>query len=395
MRVDVVIVGAGPAGCFVGKILAEHGLKVAIVEEHAEVGRPVCCTGIVGLEGLRELGIKPGKWALGKLRGAAIYPPSNNPIRLTRRKVEALVIDRASFDRSLANAATEAGATLLLKTRCVGLSLGSEPSVKIRGGEKNELRARVVIGADGPLSLVARRANLLIRSKYIKCAQVETKADVADDIAEVYLGRSFAPGFFGWMVKAGEVCRVGLGTATGNPKQLLEYFLFQHPVVSRRIEGGVFSQCVGLIPECLSRRIQDGAVLLVGDAAGQIKPLTGGGLYIGLSCAKMAAEAVVGSVESGKLEKLEDYQRAVMDRFGAEFTVGSRLKKFFDQMSDEDLDFLSQLLEREDIRKLVLENFDFDHHEKLFSVFLVKAPEILKSLGIRRALKYVKLLAKP
>ncbi|MEM4187884.1 MAG: NAD(P)/FAD-dependent oxidoreductase [Candidatus Hadarchaeum sp.] len=390
METDVLIVGAGPAGCFAGKILAARGLGVSIVEEHAEVGKPACCTGIVGLSGLEELGIKPGKWVLGRLKGAKIYPPSNVSIELTRGKVEALVIDRVKFDRSLADAAVRAGAELILDKRCIDLEFNEELSVKTQDGDK--LKARVLIGADGPLSVVAHKAGLLVRNDYIKCAQVEVEADLDNGVAEVYLDNNFSPGFFSWMVKAGRVARVGLGTKSGSPTRLLKNFFSEHPVASQKVGKTVFTRCTGVIPECMSRKIQKGAVLLVGDAAGQVKPLTGGGIYIGLSCAKLAAEAVISALESGRMRDLESYQGAVMKKFGTEFSLGIRVKKVFDQMSNEDLNFLCTLLEGDEFREIVLKNFDFDHHEKLIRALVAKAPELLKSIGIKRTLKYLKFL---
>ncbi len=193
------MVGGGPAGCFVSEMLAKHGFEVAIIEEHAEVGNPACCAGVVGVDGLRELKIKPGKWVLGKLRRAVFYPPSSEPVEITRGKVEAFVIDRAAFDRELARKAANAGATLLLRTRCVGLKLGREPVVKLKGGSETEVGARLVIGADGPASIVAREAGLLKNARYLKCAQLETIAEVRADTTELYFGSSFAPGFFAWL----------------------------------------------------------------------------------------------------------------------------------------------------------------------------------------------------
>jgi len=89
LQADVVVVGGGPAGCFVGEALAKQGFEVVIVEEHGEVGNPTCCAGIVGTGGFRELKIKPRKWVLGKLRRAVFYPPSNRPVEISRGKVEA------------------------------------------------------------------------------------------------------------------------------------------------------------------------------------------------------------------------------------------------------------------------------------------------------------------
>ncbi len=392
MRADVVIVGGGPAGCFVGGSLAKRGFDVVVVEEHGEVGNPACCAGIVGVGGFEELGIKPGSWVLGKLRRAVIYPPSNEPIELTREKVEAFVINRAEFDRVLAREAASAGATLLLKNRCVDVKIGRDSIVKIRGTHTGEINARLVIGADGPSSIVARKAGLLKSERYLKCAQVEVIAEARADAAEVYLGRSFAPGFFGWLVQAGDVCRVGLGTTEGNPLQMLRFFLEKHLVISKKVEKvRTLEICTGLIPEPFSRKPYTNRVLLVGDAAAHVKPLTGGGIYIGLSCAKFAAEVATRGLEAEPDEKtLRIYDQMVKEKFGREFELGVRARRVFEMMSDEDLNTTLGILKKDSVKKLVLENFDFDHHGSLIRALAAELPGLLQELGVKRVMKYVR-----
>lgn len=387
MRADVAIVGGGPAGCFAGELMARRGLDVVIIEEHGEVGSPACCAGVVGKTGLQELGIKPGKWVLNELRGAAFYPPSNEPIELTRGKVEALVIDRGAFDRELARRATEAGATLLLKTKCVGLKLGREPSIKIRGMNKAEVKTRLVIGADGPTSIVARKTGLLKIHGYIGCAQLEILTEAQSDWVELHFGRSIAPGFFAWVVPAGDVCRVGLGTTQGGTLRKLLSF-----ARSRRISKKILNFCSGLIPVPLSRKLYADRVMLIGDAAGQVKPLTGGGVYVGLSCAKLAAEVAERTIKEPTAKMLRAYDRAVMKKFGREFELGVRVRRVFERMTDGDLNSMLGLLAREEVRDLVIKNFDFDHHDKILRALLSKAPILLRSLGLKRILRYSRFL---
>ena len=397
MRADVVVVGGGPTGCFVSGILAKRGFDVVVVEEHGEVGNPACCAGIVGVNGLKELGIKPGEWVLGKLRRAVIYPPSNESIELTRGKVEAFVIDRAEFDRSLAREAAEAGANFFLKSRCTGIKLGGEPAVNIKGIRGGQLKARLVIGADGPTSIIAREAGLVRSGRFLKGAQMEVVADAPDDTAEVYFGRSFAPGFFGWLVQAGDVARAGICCVEGDPLRTLYNFVGKHPVVSSKIGGGkVLNISVGPIPEPWSRKLYGDHLMLVGDAAGQVKPLTGGGIYFGLSCARMAAEVAARALEGDPDRKaLHAYERAVDGKFGEEFRLGLRARRVFEQMPDEDLDAVFRLLSRKDIRELVLKNFGFDQHMKLVRTLLPEMPKIFKELGIKRAIKYTRYLMAP
>ena len=397
MHVDVVIVGGGPAGCFTGEALAKCGFEVAIVEEHGEVGNPACCAGIVGMDGLRELKIKPGKWVLGKLRRAVFYPASNEPVEITRNKVDALVIDRAAFDRELARKAAKAGAVLLLRTRCVGLKLGRKPVVKLKGGCETEVEARLVIGADGPDSIIAREAGLLKNARYLKCAQLETIAEVRADATELYFGSSFAPGFFAWLIPAGDLCRVGLGTTRGDAIRKLLSFVETHPTASTKVQSDkILNLCAGIIPEPLTRKIYTDHVMLVGDAAGHVKPLTGGGIYVGLSCAQLAAEVAVNALGGEPTaKKLRAYEQAVMKRFGREFKLGIRVRKIFERMTDEDLNSIFELLKREDVQAQVLKHFDFDHHEKLLRALLTKAPRLLPSLELKKILKFSRYLLRP
>jgi geranylgeranyl reductase family protein len=393
---DVVIVGGGPVGCFTGELLSKKGFEVAIVEEHAEVGNPVHCTGILGLGGLKELKIKPGKWALNKLRGASLYTPSGEEITLTRKTVEALTIDRATFDRERAAAAAKAGATFLLKTRCVGLSLGKKTSVnvkKIDGME--ELETRLIIGADGPTSFVAREAGLLKVAKYTHCVQVEAEAEVADDRVEMYFGNKIAPGFFAWIVPAGEMCRIGLGTIEGAPK--LFKFIKNHPMASKKIKMNKLTHlAAGLIPQPLTRKIYSDRVLLVGDAGGQVKPLTGGGIYLGLSCAKLAAEAASRALENRINEKvLKRYEQAVMQKFGREFELGLRARKLLQKLSDGELNVLLRLLATPELRSLILQEANFNHHAPLLKNLIKRSPRLIRAIGVRKFGKYLRYLMAP
>jgi len=137
-------------------------------------------------------------------------------------------------------------------------------------------------------------------------------------------------------------------------------------------------------------------VMLVGDAAGHVKPLTGGGIYVGLSCAQLAAEVAIEALESEPTaKKLHAYEQAVMKRFGREFELGIRVRRIFERMTDEELDSIFELLKKEDVQELVLKHFDFDSHEKLFRALLVNAPRFLPLFELKKILKYSRFLLKP
>lgn len=392
---DIIIVGGGPSGCFTGKLLAEQGFDVAIIEEHAEIGYPICCAGIVGVGGLKELGIKPGKWVLNKLKGAIFYPPSGKPVEITRGRVEAFVIDRGTFDQELAIAAVKAGAIILMKTRCVGLKMSHKPTVKVKDERgKSEIGARLIVGADGPFSIIAREAGLAEPSRYASSAQVELFADVKPDNAEVYLGRKFAPGYFAWIVATDHICRVGLGTSKGLALPKLFDLIQKHPIVSKKVDRRrVLHLTTGVVPEPFSRKIYSDRVMLVGDAAAHLKPLTGGGIYMGLSCAKLAVEVATRALDAEPTEKiLREYELALRKKFGHELELELRARKLFQKLSDKDLDFLFELLSEPQVKALLLKHGDFDHHGALLKILIKKGPSLLRLMGLRKFTRYLRIL---
>lgn len=394
LKTDVAIIGGGPAGCFLGKTLAENGVEVTIIEEHPQVGNPSCCAGVVGAKGLQELGISDGSWVLDKLDKTKIYPPSGEAVEIGRGKSEALVIDRAEFDRWLARGAARAGANFLLKTKCVDLKLGANPTLKVKGEIDGEIEAKLIVGADGPASVVARKIGLPKSERFIRCAQVEVTGKIPKKTAEIYLGHDVSPGFFGWGFNAGGTCRVGLGCTDGNPVGLLRKFL-SGPKISKRIrQSGELQFCSGIIPQAFSRKIQSEGVLLVGDAAGQVKPLTGGGIYPGLACSKMASEAIAEFMEKNDQKTLQNYPHEVKKKFGLEVELASRARRVFEGMSDEDLDQLVALLGQEDVRGIVERNLEFDRHGKLIQALIPKLPKILKRAGAKRLFKFAKAFLK-
>jgi len=214
---------------------------------------------------------------------------------------------------------------------------------------------------------------------------------VDPNTAELYFGRDFAPGFFAWMVPAGDVCRVGLGTSEGQPMRNLFNFIGKHPTASKKMRGKKFLDLTaGLIPEPLTRKIYSDHVMLVGDAAGHVKPLTGGGIYLGLSCAKLAADTAASALEGEPTAKaLRGYEIAVRKKFGREFEFGMRARNLFKKLPDDALDSTLELLARPDVQALVLKHADFDRHDTLIKALLKKGPSLLRSIGLRKLVKFL------
>lgn len=353
MGYDAVVIGGGPAGCFFSGNLARKGWKVIVLEEHRKIGYPWCCAGVVGVGGMEELGIVlPKSLILERLEGALLYSPAGKRVELTRGKVEAWVIDRPAFDQFLANMAIKEGAEISLGQRCRGVE-----GTKVKVGNR-VVEGKVIVGADGPASIVAKQSGLEKKCNFMRFAQVEVKADVTPRFAELYFGRGVAPGFFGWLVPAGDRARVGVGTRQ-NPLPFLANLLKK---LEKRIKGKIPKPSVDLVKISRPRPVGDG-VILVGDAAGQVKPLTKGGLYIGLSCAKLAAEATSNYLE-GK-GTLGAYAQAVEEKFGEEFRWGDLASSIYAGLGDRSLEWLIRMLEKKRIQKFLAREADFDHHSRV------------------------------
>jgi geranylgeranyl reductase family protein len=379
MRKDLVVVGGGPSGCFLAEKVARRGFEVLVVEEHERVGKPVSCAGVVGMEGMRELGVGAERFALNRLRRGLIFSPSGEVLELDRGRVEALVLDRGAFDRHLAERAEEAGAQLELGTRCLEVREEGTPVVGLSGRRRGEVRGRVLAGADGPTSVVARKSGMMGRRRFIRCVQVEMRAETEPDTAEVYLsGR--AVGLFGWVVPAGEVARIGMGSLKGDPGEGLRHLL---RLLSPRLKGGPGRLSFGLIPYDPPRSLLRGSTLLVGDAACQVKPLTGGGLYLGLSCSLLASRAISVFLEGGHPSLLRLYPREVERRFGRELRWGRRMRELLSSLSDRELDALVRTMAEERLRGEILRRADFDYHSSLVGVLLGNLPHLVTSLGPR------------
>ena len=158
MNYDVVVVGGGPAGAIAAKYAAKNGASTLLIEEHANIGSPVQCTGLISTAALNECEIGAGNFVLAKMKGDFVYAPNCEELKVEGKDVKAYVIDRKIFDRALVESSLDAGADMLLKTRFTGIERG-KISV-ISNGEKKEIQAGVVIGADGIQSSVGRAAGL-------------------------------------------------------------------------------------------------------------------------------------------------------------------------------------------------------------------------------------------
>jgi len=321
---DVVVVGAGPAGSMTAKWAAKSGARVLMIEKRQEIGSPVRCGEGISRGWLDSVGIRlDAKSVAWQVKGAKIVAPNGKSFYLSEKMAGnevGLVLDRVFFDKLLAKDAVKAGSDLMLKTSAVGLIRkdGKVAGVKIKSfGETKEIKCSCVVGADGFESQVGRWAGIntsLAPRDITSCFQYRlTNIDQEYDYCEFVLG-SKAPGGYIWIFpKDKDTANVGLGiqlTKLKDPAEVKKYLDKYIQGDPRLRKGRPLEMVSGAVSICapIDKTVGNG-ILLVGDSARQIDPITGGGISNSCRAAKVAGEVL------GKAAKERDYSERSLQRY--------------------------------------------------------------------------------
>lgn len=354
---DVVVVGAGPAGAYAAATAASE-CDVLLIEKRQEIGDPVRCAEGVSKEGLAKFLQPQNKWIANKVTSARIFSPDGTILEVSEELAGpevGYVLERKIFDRDLAKRAAQAGADVAVRTRATGVirENGFICGVKVRHlGESLEMRATVVIAADGIESQLARWAGInttLKPNDLESCAQyLMTNVDLLDDCCDFYLG-SEAPGGYAWAFPKGpKVGNIGLGALASkleskHPIDYLNAFVERHFANGQPVElniGGV------PVSKAARKTVGDG-LMLVGDAARHTDPITGGGIINALEGGRLAGEVAKQAVrvQDPSLKVLKQYEAAWRASFGKKLERNYKIKDIFVNLSDAELNKLIRSLE--------------------------------------------------
>ncbi len=375
---DVIIAGGGPTGCFAGEKLAEKGFSVAIFEEHPEIGLPQHCTGIVSQKFSDHFDI-PHELVQKKVTSFTIISPLGEMIRAPG-KVNALAINRVGFDRRCAEKARTAGAELYLASKIIDVKQKSDRVTVVYSSHDRSytMEGKLLIVACGSMSSLPSHCGVgLPVNHFIHSIQAEGEISGIDG-AELYLGRKFAAGSFAFAVSiSGSHSKLGIIGKHGITKGFNE--LIGSPYLKDRIRKIEDRPCRRKMPLGLARRTVNGRIIAVGDAAGQVKTTTGGGLYFGLLCSSLLCDVVKSAWTQGdfSLQKLNEYDGKWKSAIGKEIRIGLLLRRFLEIISDRDLHGICTLLQRKPFSDILEKHVDFDYHQHFLSS-LIKVPEFHK-----------------
>ncbi len=380
---DVAIIGGGPAGLHAGARLAGAGFSTTLLEEHAAVGEPVHCTGVLAAEAFDEFDLSR-RSLLNPLTTARFWSPAGQQVSYCSGRVEAVVVDRRTFDQELFATARQAGLVVQENARATAVRIdGRGVTISTAAGD---IRARVAILACGANYSLHRQVGLGMPRMFLHTAQIELPARHPGDV-ELHFGSEIAPKGFGWVVPVvrgtQHSARVGVMCDADAPR----HFGRLAGRIARRWgvdEAAIPRPRQKILPLAPLPRTYGDRLLAIGDAAGLVKPTTGGGIYYSLVSAALAADVLTSALADDDLSagRLAPYERRWRERLSAEFQAQLRLRLVAHRMNDADIEALFELARTDGVMPIVRRTAAFNRHRQLI-LELLKHPPV-RQLVLRR-----------
>lgn len=329
MKNSVAVVGAGTAGLIAARKLAERGIRTIVYDQKAKPGSPVRASGILSINGLETLGVDYRKVTTNVLQGAVLHIGKEN-IKIKSPKPMAYVLERLKLNELCQDEAVSAGAEIVV-------------GKKMEGAAFDELsKENIIVGADGAVSSVARHFKFPSINKHILTFRAEYDYVMEDpSMVELFFDKEITPGFFGWIAaESKDIAEIGIGVDSrfGNSKTAFERFK-KIPQIQELVKRGKLrSEGASVIPVGIRKRFVDEEkeVVLVGDAAGHVKPTTGGGIIFGGNGAIYAARAIANHID--KNAKLSEYERLWRKEFEREVNLHDFFYEVYSSLDKKNLE---------------------------------------------------------
>jgi len=392
IETDIAVVGAGPCGSFSALVAAKSGTRVAVFEEHPTVGVPAHCAGHLSISGLKRLGLRlPSFLVENTFRGVVFFSPSGKQFSIRFPSPVTCTINRKLFDEHLANIASNAGAQFFLSSRVktiIEQQNGAKVVVATRGRNES-IMCNMIIDAEGVSSTLLKNVGLkpFNNEMLVKAvsADVDGVRDVESDRVEVYFGSGFADGFYAWIIpKRDGTAKIGLATKRDSPKQCLEWLINNHPITSSKLrKSRIMRVSYHSIPlgGPISKAYANG-FLAIGDAASQVKPTTGGGVVMGLTCARIAGEIASKAVKENIFSEslLKYYEEEWKQKVGHDLRAMLFARKLLNRLSDSEIDRIFATVTRLRLDETLVRVKDVDFQWKELRQ-LAKSPSVLVTLA--------------
>jgi len=363
MSYDVVIAGGSVAGLLCAREISSEGFSVLVIEEDYEIGTPEHCGGLVSLAGLAELGVIPFRKTFDHMIDSAeITSPNGDSFTINSKKQKVIEISRRELDKQIAFQAQKNGTEIKVRT-----SFQEITDTGVRTSEE-KINCKVFVDARGVSSLIHKD-----RTGILSSAQYEIYADwIKKGKVEVIFNQEKYPGFFAWIIPSGEgKGKIGVAGRGIKVSETLENILKEKGKFStiRKIFAPIWIK--GPI-----KNFVEGKTVIIGDAAGQAKPTTAGGIFTSGMGGVYAGQAISEFLKTNKKEDLEQYQKRWMARFGKEFEKQLLARKILERIDNNTINKLFETITPEIIKE-ISEKDDFDFH----------TGSIVKLLGLKGSIK--------
>jgi len=393
---DAIIVGAGPVGGYLAQKLAEDNLRVLILEEHSEIGRPFQCAGLVNPKAMASVGLL--ETVLTPIWGARIYSPEGTLVEIGQKnKVRTWSVCRKLFDEAVVIQSIKSGADIWLSSKPVNLKIGEEKveiEISTPNGIKN-LTTKVICGADGAHSWVRRKLKMGRPKETMIGMQIEiTGYEGKSGKLDMYTGSDISPGFFAWVIPSGETARVGVWSQTKyigekSCEDLLNELMRNSRWSYKFKDCKEVGRFVGSVPSGILKSTTSTRVALFGDAAGICKPTTGGGIGPGFAHIDLIAKDFINLIRENKLDarNLSKIDKSIDKMRKSQSRARALRDAFLSHSSDEELEEIFKIWAKPDVIEMINEVGEIENPIPLGTKMLREIPEFRKLAG--KAIKAV------
>tara|TARA_B110000263_G_scaffold249704_1_gene268170 strand:+ start:603 stop:1784 length:1182 start_codon:yes stop_codon:yes gene_type:complete len=352
-KYDIIVVGGGPAGSMAAWEAAKRGVSVCMLEKDRDIGYPVRCGEAAGESGLRQFVEIEDSWIAEKITSVKLVSPNLTSVDIDFAAETGYILNRRIFDYDLSRYAANAGAEVYTKAyvKNVLANNGEVNGVVLDYlGEEKQIQAKIVIGADGLTSRVGRWAGLktLVRMKDMESAVQYSVAnvDIEPNKMIMYVGMNHAPGGYIWVFPKGKkFANIGIGISgkyskhKSAQKYLDEFMEREYP------DAAILTTMCGGVPcaKPMEKPVADG-IMLVGDAAHQINPMTGGGIVAGMKGGWIAGQVAAEAIKKNDYseDSLLEYPKRMRKDFGKNHERFYKIKEVTEKLTNEELDSIAE-----------------------------------------------------
>jgi digeranylgeranylglycerophospholipid reductase len=374
---DIIVVGAGPAGSMAASFAAEQGVSVLMLEKDRDVGYPVRCGEAISKKGLEEFIQLDEKWIAATISKFSLISPDGSEAVIEFGEA-GYILERRIFDYELAKMAAERGAQILTRAYVNGLLFDGDKIAGVKyeyRGEQKEVKCKIVIGADGVESRIGRWAGIETYTNFrdMECCVQVTASNIKIDPNTLYFyfGKNVAPGGYFWVFpKAGGCANIGLGISgmEGKKRSALKYL---NSFMEKNFpDAPTLTSIAGGVPSTTTlKKISAPGMMLAGDAARQVNPLSGGGISSGMIGGSIAGRIAGESVKLNKPNHILTYDKVWHERVGKRHEIYNRLKNGIYNFDDEKFNKIANSFSKVPANNRTL--------GKLFTTALINNPPLL------------------